>query len=136
MITDLFHLSEFPSMPMWYDLILLLSFAWCGLLLGFHSLKKIHNRFILRKKRSESLLFIFGIFFIGGMGIYLGRYARWNSWDIIFSPLQTVQDFLRMVQEPTFITSMLAAGVLFGIFLTLVYIQLFRLSEKKNSLTP
>ncbi|HTF82171.1 MAG TPA: DUF1361 domain-containing protein, partial [Cytophagales bacterium] len=31
-LTDLFHIKARTSMPIWYDLILILSFAWTGLL--------------------------------------------------------------------------------------------------------
>ena len=37
-LTDLFHLKHVVSMPMWFDLLLILSFAWVGLLFWFMSL--------------------------------------------------------------------------------------------------
>ena len=42
-LTDLFHLRARGDMPIWYDLILILSFAWTGLLFGFLSLWDIEK---------------------------------------------------------------------------------------------
>src|SRR3954447_717259 len=38
LLTDFIHLSESPTAPLWYDALMLASFAWTGLLLGFASL--------------------------------------------------------------------------------------------------
>src|SRR5882757_9753435 len=38
-LTDLYHLPE-GGAPMWFDLILILSFAWSGLILGFMSIRQ------------------------------------------------------------------------------------------------
>ena len=38
MLTDFIHVGESPSVPLWYDALMLSSFAWTALLLGFASL--------------------------------------------------------------------------------------------------
>jgi len=38
LLTDLLHLSAGEGAPAWFDLVMILSFAWTGLLLGFVSL--------------------------------------------------------------------------------------------------
>src|SRR3954454_15415825 len=38
MLTDFIHLGESPTAPVWYDALMLSSFAWTALLLGFASL--------------------------------------------------------------------------------------------------
>ncbi len=51
-LTDLFHLSHHSSMPIWFDLVLILSFAWTGLLYGFLSLwhlEEMMEQFLSKK---------------------------------------------------------------------------------------
>src|SRR5262245_35577229 len=38
LLTDFIHLHESAATPLWYDALMLASFAWTGLLLGFGSL--------------------------------------------------------------------------------------------------
>lgn len=129
MMTDIYHLSEFPSMPMWYDLIMLLSFAWCGLLLCFYSLKKMHMRYAFRKNTAVNILILFTVFFAGGIGIYFGRYARWNSWEIITNPQKLFIQFVDMMSDTNNVFQMLSIGILFGSFLTIVYLKMFSLQN-------
>jgi len=130
MITDIYHLSEFPSVPMWYDLIMLLSFAWCGLLLGFYSLKMIHVRFFKTRRLVSTLAFVFCIFFIGGIGIYFGRYQRWNSWEIITAPLSIFNELTVVLADGYAVMQMISIALLFAVFLTFVYLKLFFVRNK------
>ncbi len=125
MITDIYHLSEFPSMPMWYDLIMLLSFAWCGLLLCFYSLKKMHTRFAFRKNPVVNIFILFSAFFVGGIGIYFGRYARWNSWEIVTQPANLYKDFIDIMSNTYNVLQMFSVAILFAAFLTIVYLKMF-----------
>ncbi|MGG1924203.1 DUF1361 domain-containing protein [Chryseobacterium sp. NRRL B-14798] len=43
-LTDLFHLRARNSIPVWYDLIVILSYAWTGLICGFISLNDIEKK--------------------------------------------------------------------------------------------
>lgn len=123
MLTDIFHLPEFQSMPMWFDLIMLLSFSWCGLLLGFYSLKKILKRFA-KGKTSIHPVIVFCIFLISGIGIYLGRYERWNSWEIITQPMVLYTDFIYLLRDKYTVIQMLSLSALYSVFFTMVYVAL------------
>ena len=91
-LTDLIHLHKGYAMPMWFDLLLILSFAWTGLIFAFLSLSHIEE--LLESKLSRNWIAALSscLLLIGGFGIYLGRYLRWNSWDIINNPFGLLQD--------------------------------------------
>ena len=99
-LTDLFHLRLKSSMPKWFDLILILSFAWTGLVFGFLSLWDIEK--ILTKSLNQIWISIISIslLFIGSFGIYLGRFLRWNSWDIIGEPFNLLYDITDRLINP------------------------------------
>src|SRR6185503_20161926 len=81
-ITDFLHLKERPPIPYWFDVLLLFSAALNGLLLGLVSLFTIEGFLAKRYGNRISALLILCSFFLCAFGIYIGRYLRWNSWDI------------------------------------------------------
>ncbi|MEE9348524.1 MAG: DUF1361 domain-containing protein [Flavobacteriaceae bacterium] len=100
-ITDLFHLQQGTSMPIWFDLLLILSFSISGMLLFFMSLNYM---FVLIKNQlsKKTAWFIsISILFLSAFGIYLGRYLRWNSWDLIHQPSVLFNDVLMRIIHPT-----------------------------------
>ncbi|MCB9309854.1 MAG: DUF1361 domain-containing protein [Lewinellaceae bacterium] len=131
-LTDLFHLRLNSSMPIWFDLVLILSFAWTGLLFGFLSLWDIER--ILQKfmNRSKVIIVSFVLLVIGSFGVYLGRFLRWNSWDVLTEPHGLIYDigdrFIHPIEHPR------AWGmtILMGIFLNMIYLS-FKLVMKRNS---
>ena len=85
-LTDLFHLRYTHDFPIWYDLILILTFAWVGLFMAMISLHDFQK--FLAKAFGTATSWI-GIVLMTGLsafGVYLGRYLRWNSWDILSDP--------------------------------------------------
>lgn len=95
MLTDLLHLKARAPIPVWYDLIMLLSFALTGLLLGYLSMLCVERALQPLFKRSAIMAFHGVVLFLCGFGIYLGRFLRWNSWEIATRP----RSFLFLVGE-------------------------------------
>ena len=141
-LTDLFHLKHVVSMPMWFDLLLILSFAWVGLLFGFMSLwdiEKILNRYLIKSRLKGLLRYRFSVpifssvlLFIGSFGIYLGRYLRWNSWDIIAEPLALIYDIGDRFINPFEHPRTWGVTLLMGLFLNLVYWSLRLIKYRKH----
>src|SRR3989338_604432 len=72
-ITDFIHLRPRGIVPLWYDLLLISSFAWDGVIVGLISLRIIH---IFIKERGHELLarcVVVAALGMGSFGIYIGR---------------------------------------------------------------
>lgn len=130
-LTDLFHLRLKTSMPIWFDLVLILSFAWVGLLFGFMSLWDIEK--ILGRRISMRLMPIVTVIllFLGSFGIYIGRYLRWNSWDIIRDPFQLFYDIGDRLLNPFSHPRTWGMTLFMFIFLSLIYWSL-RFIKKRD----
>ncbi len=127
-LTDLFHLRPRHFVPVWYDLIVILSYAWTGLMFGFVSLLQIEK--LLSEFFNQKLIqFISVLFlFISGFGIYLGRFLRWNSWDIVGNPFGLFGDIFSRFINPFQHSQTWGVTILMGILLNLMYfsIKVFR----------
>jgi len=116
--------------PFWYDMMLLISFAWTGLLLGIISLYEIH-RFIAKNWYGlAGWMVVIICVILTGIGIYIGRFLRWNSWDILTHPMELLMDLIKILIQPQ---SFNGSGsiVLFAAFFLLSYLTFFSFTEKK-----
>jgi uncharacterized membrane protein len=130
-LTDLFHLRLKSSMPIWFDLILILSFAWTGLLFGFFSLWDIEKLLHNFMKRTYVIIISVVLLFIGSFGIYVGRFLRWNSWDILTEPFKLIYDIGDRFINPFEHPRTWGMTIFMGLFLNIIYLS-FRLIRKRN----
>lgn len=91
-VTDFVHLAPRPGVPFWYDLMLILTCALVGLLLGLASLGLIHGRAARAFGTAVGWLIVLLACGLAGVGVAIGRFLRWNSWDALLNPLALVQD--------------------------------------------
>jgi uncharacterized membrane protein len=90
LLTDFIHLGEGPA-PLWYDALMLSAFAWTGLLLGFASLYLV--QMILRRAFGAVVAWL-GVVValsLGSIGVYVGRFIRFNSWDALLHPIRVAE---------------------------------------------
>ena len=132
-LTDLFHLRMNSSAPIWFDLVVILSFAWTGLMFGFVSLMDIST--LLKKyfsNRTISIIIVFFLF-ISSFGIYLGRYLRWNSWDILRNPFGLFNDIADRFVNPFSHPRTWGMTLLMGVLLNMIFFSIKLLTTKKQS---
>lgn len=100
-ITDFVHLHHLKSTMLWYDIFMLFSFANTGLLLAIISINDVSK--IIQKKYSKQLAskFIIVVSILCGFGIYLGRFLRFNSWDMFTNPFYVLQKSLMSLTNST-----------------------------------
>jgi uncharacterized membrane protein len=133
-LTDLLHLARRPSVPLWYDLALLLTFAGTGLLLGYASLLDVQAAVEERWGRAAGWTVAAGSLFLSGFGIYLGRFLRWNSWEVLTDPVGLFLDIADRLLHPASHPSTWAVTLIFGCSLLLGYAALWRAA--RNSSDP
>ncbi len=131
-LTDLYHLGDSYSAPEWFDLVLILSYAWAGLLYGFISLFDLEtflSKYISKLKiQILSSLFLF----ISCFGIYLGRFLRWNSWDIASNPSGLIADISDRLISPFSHSRTWGLTILMGILLNFIYFSIKILRREKQ----
>lgn len=120
-LTDLVHLRHNLSMPLWFDMIMILTFAWTGLLFGFASLRDV--ALLCRQKLNVTVvnLLISGFLFLASFGIYIGRYLRWNSWDIVSRPGELMADLMDIILNPSVHPKAWGMTLLLGVMLNIIY---------------
>lgn len=123
LLTDMIHLRHREGFAWWYDVALLGAFAWAGCFLAVASLDTMRRVVQGVVGGLLSWLFVLSVSGLTGLGIYLGRFLRWNSWDILHSPRSLLADLLAPLLDPranlqSVGVTLLFAGLLFGFYLT------------------
>lgn len=92
LLTDLLHLGQIGRVPLWYDLIMLITFGLAGLFAGFASLFWLHELVARTWNRLAGWLFVLLALGLSSFGVYIGRFLRWNSWDLLLNPTVLLRD--------------------------------------------
>ncbi len=135
LITDFIHLRYTSQVDIVFDVILFGTYTFCGVILGLTSLYLVHVRAIKRfGARGHYLPAV--VLLLCGFAIYLGRYLRWNSWDIITNPFGLLFDVSSSVIDPvnhplTFATTLLFYGF-FGLLYFVVWQAILVVQKIKN----
>ena len=98
-ITDFIHLQHSISTMIWYDMFLLFSFANTGLLLAIISITDVYKIIIQKWNQKIAQKSLIATVFLCGFGIYLGRFLRFNTWDLLTSPISILKRSLLSLKE-------------------------------------
>jgi len=128
-LTDLFHLENMGNGHPWFDLTLILSFAWNGVLFGILSMRKMEKLLANAKGRFISSLLICIVMWLNAFGIYIGRFLRFNSWDVILNPLSLFGEVADLILNPYDYRYVWVTSVCFAFFMIILYYSSKKLSE-------
>lgn len=120
-ITDLFHLRHHNGMPQWYDLIMILSFAWAGMLFGLMSLFQMEKILLEKISPLYTNMIVVILLFISSFGVYIGRFLRWNSWDVVSNPMALSADIADRFIHPFAHGSTWGLTLLMGTLLSVIF---------------
>lgn len=129
-ITDLFHLEPKNNWPLWYDLTLLMSFSWCGLIMGVLSVRHMEKALMFHFRRRTELSFVYPLMWLNAYGVYIGRYLRYNTWDIVCNPFSLIYDIGSMIFHPLRYGAAWLMIFFFSVMMTLMYLTIKKISKR------
>ena len=128
-ITDLVHFTDIRTAPKWFDLLLIFSFAWNGILFGIISLRRVEALITLLRGKQFSVIIVFIVMWLCAFGIYLGRFLRYNSWDIISDPISLAGEIVGMIIHPFANEYAWGMTICYSLFMTFLYFTVKKLGE-------
>ena len=120
-LTDFVHLRETFEASLVYDIVMFTSFAISGLILGYLSLFLVHEALIKRLGQKTAWQIISLVLFICSFAIYLGRFTRWNTWDVLLKPAGLLFDISDRVVNPIAHAETYQTTLILFVLLTSVY---------------
>lgn len=124
-ITDFIHLQHLKSEIFWLDAVLIGVYALSGLLFYFISVRDMEELLQQHFQPKKVKYLLWMLPFLVGFGIYLGRFLRWNSWDIMQRPQNLIQDIWEILAFPMQHKDAWLVTLLFGFGLAIGY-QMFK----------
>jgi uncharacterized membrane protein len=123
-VTDFVHLRAAAAAPLWYDVVLIASFAFTGVLLGFVSLARVQQ--VVGEAGSTALGWLLAAVALvfAAFGIFIGRFEERNSWDVIVQPVPLAHDTWRQLTSPSAYPRTLGVTASYAVFLVLAYVAL------------
>ena len=125
-LTDFLHLGSMGDIvPGWYDVLMLFWFAWTGLMLGVVSLYLMQDIVARVFGGATSWVFVVLVAALGSFGIYLGRFLRWNSWDLLRRPMPMVGELYGRVTDRASQPRLLGFTLLFALLFLFIYVAVY-----------
>lgn len=128
-LTDLFHLELREESNRWFDLTLIFSFAWNGLLLGILSVRQMERIFLYCFRLKNEFLFLYPVMWLNALGVYIGRFMRFNSWDVIANPFELVKEIGSMMFHPFQNFNAWSSIACFAVFMCIIYLSIKRVAK-------
>jgi uncharacterized membrane protein len=126
LVTDLVHLDE--GYELWRHVLQYGFAAWTGILLGVVSLLLVHARI------EDTFGAIWGwlvvVLSVGlcAMGVVIGRFQRWNSWDLVTRPDRVVAATFEWVSSPLSHVQSTGVALAVAAFFGLAYLTIWSIN--------
>ncbi|WP_055666253.1 DUF1361 domain-containing protein [Desnuesiella massiliensis] len=105
------------DLSIWVDLFSITIGAWLGFLLGFLSLFMAQRLIEKRFGAIKAWIGVVIVNMLSGFAIYLGRFIRWNSWDLIFNPYNIIKVIEKDVHFKSFYFTLLFGSLCLALYI-------------------
>ncbi len=134
MLTDFIHVKDAGDITVMFDIVMVGLFAMNGFLHGILSLYIVHKLILKKVSPMRATLGVGVVILLASFAVDMGRYLRWNSWDVLLHPADLLLDVSDTLLHPfTYDRSYLVTGVFFVAISSLyaVFWQLTKVQYKK-----
>ncbi len=112
------------SALLWYDLLMNAVFAFIGHFIGLVSMWLVQKGFAEAWGPRASRVLVAAAILLSGFGIYLGRFSRLNSWDILLDTKRVFAEAAEATADPKAV--LFSAAFSLFIFLTYAALVVFK----------
>jgi uncharacterized membrane protein len=125
LVTDLVHLGE--GVELWRHVLQYGFAAWTGIILGVVSMRLVHDR--VERDYGPIYGWVVVIVSVGlcAIGVVIGRFARWNSWDLVTRPDAVMATTLEWVRAPFAYVQSTGVALAVAAFFGLAYLTIWAL---------
>ncbi len=131
LVTDLIHLTARPPVPLWFDVLFFVGFAATGCWLGLVSLEVVIARIARRFGTAWSHTAAAAICVLTAYGVFMGRFFRLNSWDVVDRPLRLFELASAPLLDPAAHPGAVAFTAGFAVFLGMQWLGLKALADPR-----
>ncbi len=151
-MTDFIHLYD-DTRLIYFDIIFILTCTIAGIVTGFASIDLIRRYFHGKKRVFLGWSIVIFSIFLSTFGVYIGRFFRFNSWDIFTDPLHVIWEIMESIatngmavtihsESRLFESERFSVGVmgmwqfilLYGSFFLLLYLFIYAVKKEKGLL--
>lgn len=131
LVTDLVHLGN--GVELWRHILQYGFAAWTGTVLGIVSLRLVHNR--IERQLGTLAGWVVVVVSVGlcAVGVVIGRFQRWNSWDLVTRPDAVVAQTLEWVRSPLAEVQSTGVAIAVAAFFGLAYLTIWSLGGVTRS---
>lgn len=124
LVTDLVHLVGWDT-ALWRHVFQMGFASWIGIMLGVVSLRVVHAE---ATRRTNALLgwgVVGAAVLLCAVGLVIGRFQRWNSWDLISNPKSVASTTYGWVSSPIANVQSTGVAVVVAAFFGLAYLTIW-----------
>jgi uncharacterized membrane protein len=125
LVTDLVHLSE--GVELWRHVLQYGFAAWTGIMLGVVSMRLVHDRIERDYGRIYGWTAVTVSIALCAVGVVIGRFQRWNSWDLVTRPDAVVATTFEWVRSPFAYVQSTGVALAVAAFFGLAYLTIWAL---------
>ncbi len=128
MLSDFVHLADSANSEVLLDTLLFCAFIFPAMIMGYLGVFIIHLQLRQRVEGRTAAAIIAAVLLGCSFAIYIGRELRWNSWDVLTSPLGLLFDVSDRIINPHAHPQAFAITASTFIFLGVTYLLVWHIA--------